>query len=111
LEDNLISLIDAPKLFGVDSIEIGFRALLNQRLDVYISASQFDAWNALQEKEFQGQPLVEAGTVTEFQLYPYLHKKHADLAPQLAKTINQMRAEGVLDSYFSQLEAKHFKKK
>jgi len=35
----------------------------------------------------------------EFALYPFLHKKHANLAPKLAEVLKQMKAEGLFGQY------------
>jgi len=36
--------------------------------------------------------------------YPYLHRKHADLAPRMAAVLKQMKAEGLVEAYRMQLE-------
>ena len=37
--------------------------------------------------------------VGSFPVYPYLHKRHAELAPRLAAALRQMRAEGLFERY------------
>jgi polar amino acid transport system substrate-binding protein len=36
--------------------------------------------------------------------YPYLHRKHADLAPRLAAVLKQMKSEGLIKAYRLQVE-------
>lgn len=37
--------------------------------------------------------------VEPLQLYPYLQRRHAALAPRLAATLRQMKAEGLFERY------------
>jgi hypothetical protein len=37
-------------------------------------------------------------------MFPYLHRKNAELAPRLAAVLRQMKAEGVIARYRSDVE-------
>jgi len=41
--------------------------------------------------------MIEIGTAMP--LYPYLHPKRAELAPQLAFALKEMKAEGLVERY------------
>jgi polar amino acid transport system substrate-binding protein len=72
--------------------------LLTGRVDYYceIDAAQ----SALYSPEFKGasvRPLLTIGD--RIVLYPYLYKKHAELAPRLAAVLKGMKAEGLLERF------------
>lgn len=74
------------------------------RLDLYCDLDS-QVQSALALHEFEGEKLVrkvfDLGSVP---LHTYLHKKHAELAPQLAATLKKMKEEGLIDTYRKQAE-------
>lgn len=38
----------------------------------------------------------------EVHMYPYLHKKHTDLAPKLAEALKAIKEEGLIEEYQKQ---------
>jgi len=40
-----------------------------------------------------------AGVMESAPTYPYLHKKHASLAPKMAEIIKTMKTEGLIEKY------------
>jgi len=57
--------------------------------------------NSLYSNDFKGvttiHKMIEIGTAMP--LYPYLHPKRAELAPQLAFALKEMKAEGLVERY------------
>ncbi len=53
----------------------------------------------LQTPEFKDSKIRIAGVMESFPIYPYLHKKHASLAPKMAEIIKAMKAEGLIEQY------------
>ena len=78
---------------------VGLRMLLTGRVDYYC---EIDAalQSALSSPEFKGasvRPLLTIGD--RIVLYPYLYKKHAELAPRLVAVLKGMKAEGLLERF------------
>jgi len=53
---------------------------------------------------FDGSKVRIAGTMQTIPLYPYLHKRHSELAPQLAGAIKEMKAAGLIEEYRSKIK-------
>jgi polar amino acid transport system substrate-binding protein len=96
---SLSPLAPAERLSSVATEEIGLRMLLTGRVDYYC---EIDAalQSALYSPEFKGvsvRPLLTIGD--RIMLYPYLYKKHAELAPRLVAVLKAMKAEGLLERF------------
>lgn len=104
-ENALKPLVPAHRLSDVATIEQGVKKLLTQRTDVYCDFT-VNLLTARHTPELAGA----AGVRTLIQVgkpvltYPYLHRKHADLAPRMAAVLKQMKAEGLIDAYRLQVE-------
>jgi polar amino acid transport system substrate-binding protein len=96
----LSPLVSAERLSSVATEEVGLRMMLTGRVDYYC---EIDAAlkSALHSPEFKGvtsvRPLLTVGD--RIVLYPYLSKKHAELAPRLVAVLKEMKAEGLLERY------------
>jgi len=96
----LSPLVSAERLSSVATEQDGLRMLLTGRIDYYC---EIDAalQGALHSPEFKGaaavRPLLSVGD--RILLYPYVHKKHAELAPRMAAVLKAMKAEGLLERY------------
>jgi len=99
MEDNLVGFIDEDKLITVpgDATE-GFKMLTAGRFDVFVTTPEAVA--LIQSNNFKD--VYNAGVLDATLIYPYLHKKHANLAPQIAATIKEMKEEGLLERYREQ---------
>jgi hypothetical protein len=97
---SLSPLVPAERLSSVSTEDVGLRMLLTGRVDYYceIDAS---VQSALYSPEFKNvtsvRPLLTFGD--RIMLYPYLYKKHAELAPRLAAVLKEMKAEGLLERF------------
>jgi len=88
----------------VTSEEQGVKKLLAKRTDLYCDLDTYvrKPLHDLDPKNKSGfRKVVDIGTVP---IYPYLHKKHAALAPRLAAVLKEMQAEGLIDVYRLQAE-------
>lgn len=103
-ENTLKKSIPAERLGTVTTTEQGIRKLLARRSDAYC------------EIDIYVTELMQSGTlganavprklfdIATLKTYPYLARKHAELAPRLTAVLQQMRAEGLLSRYQKQAE-------
>ncbi len=103
-EQNLIGFIDDDKLVAVPgSPEQGLDMLLADRYDVYLSSDGRLMETLFKTDKFKNSELRNGGIVEDVFIYPYLHIKYKELAPQIAATIKEMKEEGLLEQYEKQL--------
>ena len=104
-ENQLKAMVTPTRLSEVSSEAQGLRKLLASRTDLYCDL-EYPVRALLNSPEYRDMIRVykalELGSVP---IYPYLHRKHAALAPQLAATLKQMKAEGLIEAYRLQVEA------
>jgi polar amino acid transport system substrate-binding protein len=103
-ENALKALVPPERLSNVTSEQQGLQKLLAGRTDVYCDLEPFikQALGSLEIKD--ATRIRKIFGIGNLPTYPYLHKKHADLAPRLAATLKQMKAEGLIDTYRQQAE-------
>jgi len=97
-ERSLSPLVPAERLTSISTEEVGLRMLLADRVDFYCEVDAA-VENSLYGPEFKNatsirQLLTFADPIP---LYPYLSRKHAELATRLAVVFRQMKAEGLLE--------------
>lgn len=100
-ETTLRKLVPPERLSDVLTTAQGVKKLLAGRTDLYCELEPLYVEEVLAEPELQGAAPVRR--VLHFSLlptYPYLHKRHAALAPRLAEVLRQLKAEGLYDVYF-----------
>lgn len=103
-ENTLKKFIPAQRLSNVTTTEQGIKKLVAGRTDVYCDIDVYVP-EVLNSPEFRKVTAVrKLLKVASVPTYPYLHRKHASLAPRLAATLKQMKAEGLLDAYPQQAE-------
>jgi len=100
-ENTLRQWLPADRLSNVETTEQGLKKLLAGRTDLYCELN-FPVLMALLRPEFEGarekvRRLLDLGK--PMPLYPYLHQRNATLAPRLAATLKQMKAEGLIERY------------
>lgn len=104
-ENALKPLVAVDRLSDVTTEEQGIKKLVARRTDVYCDFS-LAVLLALHTPDLKGvttvRKVLDVGK--SIPTYPYLHKKHADLAPRLAATLKQMKAEGLIETYRLQVE-------
>lgn len=99
-ENAMKQVLPAERLSDVTTSEQGAKKLLAGRTDIYCD-NDVSMLRVIHSPE-----IMDAATLrkvfslgTAIPTYPYLHKKHADLAPRLAATLKQMKAEGLIETY------------
>ncbi len=104
-ESTLKKTIPPERLSSIVSTEQGIKKLQAGRSDVYCDIDLY-VEEALQTPELKGAKGVRKLFDFAFlPTYPYLYKKkHAGLAPRLAATLKQMKAEGLIAAYFRQAQ-------
>jgi hypothetical protein len=104
-ENTLKPLVPAERLSDVATREQGLRKLLAGRTDLYCEIDVY-VHQELGSPEFKGagnvRKVVSLGKTVP--TYPYLNRKHADLAPRLALVLKKMKAEGLIEAYQRQVE-------
>lgn len=103
-ESSLKKIVPPESLSSITTTEQGIKKLQASRTDAYCDIDLY-VIEALQTPELRGatgvRKLFDFASVPT---YPYLYKKHAELAPRLAATLRQMKAEGLIAAYFRQAE-------
>jgi polar amino acid transport system substrate-binding protein len=106
-EQHLVGFIEERKLVAQPLTNInGLKQLMLGRTDVYIYPDGKEAYRALESEELKTSGIVFAGRVDTVKIYPYLHKKHANLAAAVAQKIKELKDEGLFKKYQDQALAK-----
>jgi len=99
-ENTLKPLLPSERLSEVTTPEQGLNLLLVQRI-AFLCEIDLAMWAVQQSAEYKGvtgiRVLLPLGEPVP--LYPYLHRKRAELATPLAATLKQMKAEGLIERY------------
>ncbi|MBI5068063.1 MAG: hypothetical protein HZB56_07470 [Deltaproteobacteria bacterium] len=99
-ETTLGRLLPPERITDVLTTEQGVKKLQAGRTDLFCELDFHYVEDVLESPEFRGTPPVRR--VLRFATlptYPYLHRRHAALAPRLAEVIRQMKAEGRMDKH------------
>lgn len=103
-ENAFRTIAPRERVSTVVAIEQGIRKLIAGRTDAYCDIDTFFN-EALHSGEIQGAEKVrKLFEIAALPTYPYLYRKHADLAPRLAATMKKMKEEGLLDRYRAEAE-------
>lgn len=104
-ESLLTQSLPRQRIVDVTTTEQGIRKLLAGRTDLFCDID-LAVLAELQASEFKGSAGIRAllSVGNPIPLYPYLHKKHAELAPRLAATLKRMKAEGLIQRYRAEAE-------
>lgn len=99
-ENAMKSLFPPERLSDVATEQQGLKKLLAERTDLYCDL-EISVQSVLHSPEFKGvtkvRKVIDIGKSVP--TYPYLYKKHAELALRLAATLKQMKAEGLIEAY------------
>lgn len=98
-ENQLRPVLPAERLSDISTEVQGIKKLLAGRTDLYCDL-EYSVQQALNSPEFMQvtrvRKVLSLGSV---KIYPYLHQRHATLAPRLASTLKQMQAQGLIEAY------------
>lgn len=90
--------LPAAQIGSVIDASAGMQRLALGRSDLYIDMQEYGRF-LLNNNPGRHGALYEAGLLEMLPVYFYLHQRHAALAPRLAQTLRQMKADGVLERY------------
>lgn len=99
----LPAVVKPENLSAISREPQALKMLIAGRIDIYVDSHTRLA-GLLSSPEFRDAGIYSAGVMMDISAYPYLHKRHAALAPQLAETLKQMKAEGLIQQYLEQAE-------
>lgn len=104
-ENTLKPLVTADRLSDVTTEDQGLKKLLAGRTDLYCDIDLY-VLQLLNSPEFKGATKIRKvfDLGKSVPTYPYLHKKHAELAPRMAVVLRKMKEEGLIESYRRQVE-------
>jgi polar amino acid transport system substrate-binding protein len=98
-ERALKSVLPPDRVSDVAETVQGVKKLLAGRTDIYCELD-FGIVTVLHDNSIKGvegvRKLLDLGDIPT---YPYLHKRHADLAPRMAAVIRKIKADGLIEAY------------
>lgn len=97
-ESNLSRVVKKENLSDVTEPVQGLKKLISERVDLFVD-NESVILTLLQTPEFKNSKIRMVGVMDSVPLYPYLHKKHAALAPKMVEIIKAMKAEGLIEQY------------
>jgi polar amino acid transport system substrate-binding protein len=111
-ENTLKKWQPADRLFDVTSTEQGLENLLQGPADFFHCDTELAVASALLSGKFRGVTRIRKLLVLSESapLYPYLHRKNAELAPRLAGVLKQLKAEGLIARYRLDVEREFARK-
>ena len=92
-EKSLPEYVDKNKTLEITDIRLAIRMLASGRMDILLE-NEMSMKSSLRNEEFRGLDIRCIGSLDHFFLYPYLHKKHAELVPKLAAVLKDMKEDG-----------------
>lgn len=100
--EKMLSKFAPPKrVTAIYDHALTYKKLLAGRVQIFIDLAD-RVTPTLASSEYKDTGLRVAGVVHETFGYPYLNKRHADLAPKLAAVLKQMKSEGLLQKFMKQ---------
>ena len=103
-EEELPKRVNPKLLSGVPAVEQILKKLKTRHTDVFVDA-EWLVLPLLNSPEFKDSGIAQVGIIASDFSYPFLHKKHAELAPRLAEVLRQLKKEGVYDRLLEQATA------
>lgn len=103
LREKLPGLVEDHRITLVSDWGQGLKMLNYGRVHLFIDVD-FGAPTLLNTDEFKDSGIHVAGVMEASSTYPYLHKKHKALAPELAAVLREMKKEGLIARYRKKAE-------
>jgi len=98
-EKALASVLPREQMVDVTQAEQGLKMLLTGRTDLFCDVD-LSVLSTLESAELNGATTIRRVLALQAApLYPYLLRKHAELAPRLAVVLRAMKAEGLVERY------------
>lgn len=103
-ENTLKGAVAPERISDVLTQNQGLKKLIAGRTDLYCDLETY-VLQELQLPEFKGANVRKVMSIGKaVPTYPYINKRHADLAPRLAAVLKQMKTEGLIEAYRLQVE-------
>ena len=102
-EVNVRSRLPERLVRSFDEHEQGFEALKNGDIAAYIMYDRYHAKEIMESKRFMHSVFLRSDVLGRALMTSYLHARHKELAPTLAKTIRQMESEGLCEKYLAEI--------
>jgi polar amino acid transport system substrate-binding protein len=99
IEKKLHNYLDRKSIIVSVDIPQALRKLVFGRVDIYIEIDDIIGFIP-HIQEFKSEKFLNGGMVTRFMTYPYMNKKHVELAPRLAAVLREMKADGTYKKMF-----------
>lgn len=103
-ETTLKQWLPADRLSDVNTTEQGLKKLIAKRSDFMCDMDTAVASVLLTPDFKHADAIRRLAEIKTLSLYPYVHRRNADLAPRLAATLKKMRAEGLIERYRQESE-------
>ncbi|NJL60280.1 MAG: transporter substrate-binding domain-containing protein [Desulfobacteraceae bacterium] len=97
-EKNLSKFVSRENLSEIVEPPSALKQLIADRTDVFVD-EESTILTLVQTPEFKYGKIRLVGVMESIANYPYVHKKHASLTPQMAEIIKAMKAEGLIEQY------------
>jgi polar amino acid transport system substrate-binding protein len=92
VEQKLPLYVDETHIVTLTDTEQGMKMLQAKRIDLFILGTQIENSTFMQSGAYR--EVKRVGIVETKMLYPWLHKRHKNLARRLAETLEIMKSEG-----------------
>lgn len=103
-ENTLKQVVPSVRISDVPTQAQGLKKLIAGRTDLYCDLDLY-VRQELQSPEFKAAKVRQVVSIGQaVPTYPFLNRKHADLAPRLAAVLKQMKAEGLIETYRLQVD-------
>jgi len=99
--------INPVRVYETTDARQGLRMLASKRINLFIE-SDINIEGSLLEKEFRSLTIGRAGELSRVPLFPYLHKRHAAMAPRLAAALKEMKADHTYDLLIKRAQREAF---
>lgn len=100
LEQRFNGVASGTRVSKVGHWSVGLNKLNRGEIDVFVGADEVAG--SYRQRPVYGR-IHRAGTIESMPLYSYLHKKHANLAEKLARTLGEMKAQGEIEYFFQKI--------
>ena len=101
VEQFLKKILPPERIHDTKTDKQAFKMLAAGRVDIVISESRQGKILISDNPEFSD--IVEIAKIDETKIYAYIHKKHKEIAPKIAETIEKMKTDGTFSKIVDQV--------
>ena len=96
-------IVNKKNLSEVGHWSQGLKKIIAKRTDIYVEVER-TVLRALKTDEFKNENIKIAGVMEKVDLYTFLNKKYANLVPQLAAILKEMKKDGTIKNFMDTVE-------